>query len=363
MNAIEEMASSPESDDDVTPKPLRVKSQHNSDLLHSRIPQRSSSIYFSHPTNSIRQLPGDSDSMLSSLIPSPADSPSLTVSKSRRSDTSSTESHDNGISARQRQCPISSPPHVSKFPSSLENLSGSSSSSTEYSRGGGSKYVEDRLRANPLIVDNVDGLEHDNPESDDKVNRGSQMRLYKQKFLQKIGTGFRARPATDNEITDRSKLITQDLALCHGYPERNVNLLPTLPGDSSGTTESTKAACFDYPSPLSTATRSSLTTWTAATSSNSTPSTPSLTKARRSTCPVLAAKLVLTPELDRVAMDCENSMFVAVDVEAVVEQCCLTSLGAAKSVLEIAVVVDNSCVFLHYHFPISVIPWLTSIVS
>ena len=335
------MASSQESDEeDITPRPLRVKALQGLNPAPFRIPQRSSSCYFPHSASPAGQNTFGLDSTLPCLVPSPADLPCLTVIKSRRSDIGGSRSNDDDVSARLRQ-------YLPELPSAFRrissNTSGSCADNTEkdelddvlqQSRVSSLCSRSKKKSADELFTRTKDDI--DESKHCKTISRSSRLRTCKQRLLHKVGASFRPSFTGDDGIKNESQLITDDPDLYHGHRERRIS------SDSDGTTVSTQGSLFDYPSPLSTPTRSSFAARTGTTSVGNASRTSSVSINRRSTRPILALKLVLTPELNRVAMDCENNMFVAIDIEPTIEPACPTSLGAADPALRIAAIVDNS---------------------
>ena len=366
---MDSLAGTPDSDDENTPKPLRIKMPQspnpssNPNPIRSHIPQRSSSFYFAHSVNPTNQFSVDLLSNPTPLIPSPMHSLALIVNKSRRSDTVSDPSCDASLSARrQLQRTLSSLSKEDKITSSIivnpgERAGDDGLDSTEkWRRVIRVDPFPNNQRASiftapscltqsrkPTWSNDANDPEFVDTDCGTKTGRkASRLETYKQKFLHKVGLAYCTISSSDEDLTDRSRSTDQSLEAHHSCVERDLSGDCRSSTETHWTTESTIASFLDYPSPLSTPTRSSFTSRTAVTSVNSTPRTSSFSAARRTTCPVLAAKLYVTPELDCIVTDREGSMFVAVDVEAVVEQARSTRLGAPESALDLAIVIDNS---------------------
>ena len=360
---MDSMATTAESDDEDTPKPLRSKTPQNQASMQSRIPQRSSSFYFARSANVTSQQSVNSSSNLTPLIPSPVHSPALIVNKSRRSDTTSNSSYETILSTRPRvqRSPCCIPKENRLAASTLTNLWDHTDAYEldDGQNGSRAPLVDSSPLAQcisihtakafltqpgkPTWSDDIDYPGYDEP-SCEKQTRGRISRLssYKRKFLHTVGLGYCTISTSKEDSSNRSNLVDRSFEADNGCAEQDFGSNRKLSTETQGTTESAIASFLDYPSPLSTPTRSSFASRTTATSINSIPRTSSLPSARQHIYPILVAKLSLTPELDVVIADRENSMFVAVDIEAALEQVRPTNPGAPGSTLDLAVVIDNS---------------------
>ena len=313
-------ASASESDDEDTPKPLRFKVPQDSRSAQSRIPQRSSSFYFASTFNLAGQVLKPSQSSPTPLIQSPTNSHALIVNKSRRSDTTKSSSHGTVLSTRRL------------------SQTGSRSPSEECTAMPCHGQSRQSTWSN-----NVECPAPGDTDNETKTGGGmSRYNTYKQKFLHRVGLAYCAVPTSDENLADRSRQLGQPSEACLRRAEQDTTASRRSSNETHGSAESAIASLSDYPSPLSTPTRSSFTSRTTTTSVNIALESSGFPAADRGACPILVPKVSFTPELDSIVKNHESSMFVAVDIDAVTDQPRSASSRAIEPALDLVIVVDNS---------------------